>query len=451
MSHEIRTPLNAIIGQVELLKNTPLNLDQQEMLDSVSSAGNILLSHLTDVLDFSRLDAQRVRLQKTRFSLVDALSESIGLIKDAAREKELQLIRHYDPNAPHQVLGDKSKFVQVVLNLLSNALKFTDRGSLTLELSCDFEDDKVLTGIKITDTGIGFPAANFNELSLPFSQADPSSTRKREGAGLGLAIVKRLVELMNARITVESAPGRGACFELTFPFDAVCGESSSWIDKLHAEVRPALSKAKRVSVSPAFEQGATVEMELLRRFELLSETSEVRLQLPGEVVPAQTDVVFINAPLNPRLFLQSLLGQSMLPSPLKRPSFPPGLSILVVEDNEVNRKVIGRQLSSLELTQVDFARDGREALEMFHPDRYQIVLMDIQMPVIDGVETMSLMRATFSELKTPFVAVTAHALPGDRESYLETGFQGYLSKPVGLEALRKVLGEVLEATKSTLD
>ena len=125
--------------------------------------------------------------------------------------------------------------------------------------------------------------------------------------------------------------------------------------------------------------------------------------------------------------------------------------ILVVEDNEVNRKVIGRQLSSLELTQVDFARDGREALEMFHPDRYQIVLMDIQMPVIDGVETMSLMRATFSELKTPFVAVTAHALPGDRESYLETGFQGYLTKPVGLEALRKVLGEVLEATKSTLD
>ncbi|MCB1958816.1 MAG: response regulator, partial [Rhodocyclaceae bacterium] len=142
-------------------------------------------------------------------------------------------------------------------------------------------------------------------------------------------------------------------------------------------------------------------------------------------------------------FLQMLLGTESAPSPLNRNSFPPGLALLVVEDNEVNRKVLGRQLSSLELTQIDFARDGREALELFKPDRHQVVLMDIQMPVMDGVETMAFIRDTYPELKTPFVAVTAHALPGDRESYMETGFQGYLSKPVGLEALRQVLGEVL--------
>lgn len=373
MSHEIRTPLNAVIGQVELLKNTPLNEDQREMLESVLSAGKILLSHLTDVLDFSRLDAQRVKLQRRPFSLVGALAEVLRVVKDTALGKGLELLPSYNPSTPALVSGDKGRFVQIVLNLLSNAIKFTDQGSVRLDLDGHLAGDNWVARVRIIDTGIGFPVEDFEELAQPFSQADPSSTRKREGSGLGLAIVKRLAELMEARITVESVPNEGTCFELEFPF-------------------------------------------------LLEPSS-------SEAVSPEQD-------------LQSLLSVSRdQPAPV--PPFPPDLKILVVEDNEVNRKVIRRQLSSLGLHHLDFACNGSEAIATLRPDHHNVVMMDIQMPVMDGVESLTRLKQMYPELETPFIAVTAHALPGDRETYLEAGFQGYLSKPVGLEQLRRVLSEVL--------
>lgn len=441
MSHEIRTPLNAVIGQVELLKATPLNTDQQEMLDSVLSAGQILLSHLTDVLDFSRLDAQRVKLQNSPFSPVDAISEAIGLVKDTAREKGLNLLRSYDPSTPALVVGDKPKLIQIILNLLSNALKFTESGTVKLELGCKSLADIVTLNVRISDTGIGFPVDDFASLCLPFSQVDPSTTRKREGAGLGLAIVTRLVELMEAEISVESEPDSGTVFHLSFPFQSA-HTKLTWTDKLASDFQAELGQGKQFSTSLAFRELATAETALLAHFNLLSESSAQTLRLPGEPSKTQNDIV-LNVPLNPRAFLQTVLGAEPQPEPSDGPDLPTELSLLVVEDNQVNRKVLNRQLENLGVLDVDFAQNGREALEIFRPGRHRVVLMDIQMPDMDGVDTMRRLKELHPRLPVPFVAVTAHALPGDRETYLEAGFHGYLSKPVGLAALRKTLLQVL--------
>lgn len=441
MSHEIRTPLNAIIGQVELLKRSPLNSEQREMLESVHAAGQILLSHLTDVLDFSRLDAQRVKLQSISFSLVDALSDALNLVKEAARAKGLTLTRHFDADLPDAVVGDRGKLVQLVLNLLSNAVKFTEQGAVHLQAGVESGEQDLNMVIQVSDTGIGFPREQFQELLQPFSQADASNSRKQEGAGLGLAIVGRLVELLGGTLEVESEAGKGSAFSVRLGFASDPGKQS-WVQTLQESLEGELHDLNcSYAATDAFAASCGLEVELLQKFALWDERAGTLLRLPDDPDGSESAIT-VNAPLSPAAFFKFILPGYSVERDQEEASLPADLGILVVEDNEVNRKVIGRQLKTLGLESVDFAHNGQEALHRFDPAKHFVVLMDIQMPQLDGVQALEALRKAYPGLKTPVVAITAHALPGDRESYLESGFQSYLSKPVRIEELRKVLQEV---------
>lgn len=443
MSHEIRTPLNAIIGQVELLEDTLLAPEQREMLESIHAAGAILLSHLSDVLDYSRLDAQRVTLVNEPFDPVDAVSEALLMVKEAGYEKGLEFAREFDFEVPSLVVGDRTKVVQVCLNLLSNAVKFTDRGTIGVKLQ-NLPSDNGLARLRITitDTGIGFPNAELPHLLQPFSQHDPTSTRTREGAGLGLAIVKRLIELLGGELQAHSEVGRGSTFTVTFAFSP-SPEAIPWIESVRRQWSPLLEGHELAfGYSAGVKKRGTVEVRLLQELDLLHpQHPKARWLVTSEDSVPGRPIISLNPPLSPSVFLSTILPSdgNTLGGFMERPLL--GLQVLVVEDNDVNQRVITRQLAKLGLAKPDFAQNGQEALERFLPGQHQVVLMDIQMPMLDGVQTMQALRERYPHLKTPIIAVTAHALPDDRDHYLQLGFDGYLSKPVRVNSLRAVLRE----------
>lgn len=349
MSHEIRTPLNAIIGQVELLLGGNLNAEQREMLDSVQSSGKVLLGQLSAVLDFSKLDAERVQLESKPVYLEEIANTVLDMLRGSAKRKGLALELIIEPGVSPVVLSDKDRLTQILVNLTSNAVKFTNSGSVVLRISR--ENQGFI--FKVMDTGRGFPQEDADKLLEPFTQADLSSTKAHEGTGLGLAITKRLVSLMNGQLDIRSQIDVGSTFTVTLPLLETLDE------------RPKMDQA------------------------VDNDWSQVR--------------------------------------------------VLIAEDNQINRKVILRQLKKLGLPDPVFAHDGLEAVELYRPDAYDLVLMDIQMPNLDGVAALIRLTEKYPDKLCPMVAVTANALPGDARRYTEAGFDDYLSKPVRLADLERIL------------
>jgi signal transduction histidine kinase/ActR/RegA family two-component response regulator len=362
MSHEIRTPLNAVIGMTSLLDGTTLSPGQAETVETIRSSGELLLTLLNDILDLSKIEAGRLELELAPFSPARCLEQSLGLVAAQAKTKGLALEQRIDPGVPSMVLGDATRVRQILLNLLSNALKFTAHGGINVRLSAQPAGPGALTlHFRVADTGIGIAAENLGRLFQDYAQAEASTTRRFGGTGLGLAICRRLAEAHGGRMWVESEPGRGSCFHFALTVQPTP-------DRV-----PALAPAPVASV---FDSGFAAAH------------------------PAR---------------------------------------ILVVEDNLVNQKVVRIMLQRFGYEPV-IAGDGLQALALLRQQDFDVVLMDIDLPGLDGTETTRRLRAELPAARQPFVvALTAHALNRLREEFLAAGMDDCLSKPMRPAELTAVL------------
>jgi signal transduction histidine kinase/CheY-like chemotaxis protein/HPt (histidine-containing phosphotransfer) domain-containing protein len=357
VSHEIRTPMNAVLGVADLLSETDLSPVQRRHVEVFRRSGEALACLIDDLLDLSKIEAGRIELQRAEFGLANLLREQVSLLRPRAETKGVQLGLKIGTRVPAVVLGDRLRLTQVVINLLANAIKFTARGSVSLEVECD-EADASLVRFTVVDTGIGIDAAKLDRIFEPFMQADAGVVREFGGTGLGLTITRRIVELMGGHITVTSTPGRGSEFSFAVPL-------------------PAAERAAPVRVPSA---------DLLRDAP------------PSAPVPEAGRVI----------------------------------SILLVDDNATSTYIVRAMLDSPRFA-IDTATGGREALDKLHTRQYDIVLMDVQMPDMDGLAVVRALRRMETEQgrsRTPAVALTANAYEADRQRSLAAGFDEHLAKPV---------------------
>ena len=494
MSHEIRTPMNAILGLTGLLQEGPLASEQRELVDVIRNSADGLMSIVNDVLDFSKIQAGKLPVDPIIFNLDDALGDVLKLLAPRAQEKNLELVCNIDPNIPDLMKGDISRLRQIVINLLGNAIKFTEAGEVVLTVKAERPDESALKlRFAVSDTGIGIAPEKLQKIFEPFTQADSSIQRLYGGTGLGLTISARLAELLDGCLWAESQPGAGSTFYFTVKF-APAGSEAGIMRKpvelanmavlvAHSNaasrrflydslahwgmcVTLADSYAAAVSaIHAALGSGAPYSLLILDVHLSGSDGLEGAAGLRSQTGMEQTKIIVLSSAgqRGDAVRCKELGIAGYLTKPIKRSELrecilavlgteladgtPPQLvtrhsirelprRILLAEDNVVNQRLAVALLKKQGHTVV-IASNGREAVEALAREQFDVVLMDVQMPVMDGFEATSEIRQKErgSQKRARIIAMTAHAMKEDRERCLAAGMDGYISKPISPQQL----------------